>query len=149
MHRGEQPGHLSQRPELEDGVVERGLPLQQDAAELEHDAEAERQRHGHGPHLAGHRGVGVDDDLGLAAAQAGHFLRGVEILPGPHPRELLRRGDQREPDELTLEPAHQGHAAALEQLSLGAGEATSGGKGTGKSGKRGRRGSHLQVYPWA
>ena len=35
MHRGEQAGHLAQRPELEDRVVQGGLALEQDAPQLE------------------------------------------------------------------------------------------------------------------
>ena len=86
----QQPGHLAEGPELEDGVVQRGLALEQDAPQLEHHAEAERERHGHGPHLAGHGRVGVDDDLGLAAAQPGHFLGGLEVLGRPDPGQAAR-----------------------------------------------------------
>ena len=105
-----------------------------------HDAEPERQRHGHGPHLAGHGGVGVDDDLGLAAPQPGDLDRLVEALwPGP-PGGCSRPGETSvEPDPLALEAPDQGHPAALEQLSLGSGESAGGGEGTGKGGESGWR----------
>jgi hypothetical protein len=47
MHRREQPSYLSESPQLEDRVVEGGLPLEQDAAQLEHHAETQSQGHGH------------------------------------------------------------------------------------------------------
>ena len=147
MHRGEQPGHLPQRAQLEDRVVQRGLPLEQDAAQLEDHAEPERQRHRHRPHLAGDRRVGVDDDLGLAAAQPGDLDRLLEALGRADPRDVLRRGDQREPDPLALEAPDQGHPAALEQLPLGSGESAGGGEGTGKAGESGRGVEAMSIYP--
>ena len=89
----EQPGHLAQRPELEDRVVQGGLALQQDAPELEHHAEPERQRHRHRPHLAGDGRVGVDDDLGLPAAQPGHLHRAVSNPPAGPTRGRLSVGE--------------------------------------------------------
>jgi hypothetical protein len=73
MHRREEPGHLAQGPELEGCIVERRLPLQQDAAELKHHAEPQGEGHRHRAHLFRHQGVGMDHDLGLAAAQMGDF----------------------------------------------------------------------------
>ena len=85
MHRGEQAGHLAQRPQLEDRVVQGTLALEQDAPQLEDDAEPERQGHRHRTHLADHGGIGVDDDLGLSATQPGDLHRLVEALMGANP----------------------------------------------------------------
>ena len=68
MHRGEEAGHLPERAELEHGVIQRRLPLEQDAPELQHHAETEGERHRDRTHVAGDRLVGVDDDLGFAAS---------------------------------------------------------------------------------
>ena len=91
MNRREKPGDLTQGPELEHGVVERGLSLEQDAPELQHHAETERQRHGHRAHLFRYQGVGVDDDLGLAAGEPGHLDRGLEAGGRPHPGQRFGR----------------------------------------------------------
>ena len=131
MDRGEQPGNLAQGPELEHRIVERGLALEEDAAELDHDAEAQRQRHRDGAHFLRHQRVGVDDHLGLPAGQPGHLDRALEALGRAYPGDRLRRGDQAEPDPLALKAADQGNPAALEQLSVGTGEPASGCKGTG------------------
>jgi hypothetical protein len=139
MDGAQEPRHLPERPELEHRVVERRLALEQDAPELEHHAQPQRQRHGHGAHLAGDRGVGVDDHLGLPAAQPCHLLGAVESLARADARHVLGRGDQGQPDRLALKPPYQRHAAPLEQLSLGSGETASGSKGTGESGESGRR----------
>jgi hypothetical protein len=40
MHGGEEPRDLAQRPQLEDGVVERGLAIEENAPELDHHSEA-------------------------------------------------------------------------------------------------------------
>ena len=132
VHRREQPGHLPERAELEDGVVQRGLPLEQDAPQLEHHAEAERQRHGDGAHVARHRLVGVDDHLGLAAAQARDLLGVFEPLRRPDPRQRVVRRHQREPDQLALEAANEGDPATLEQLPFGPGQPACGRECTGK-----------------
>jgi hypothetical protein len=73
----------------------------------------------------------MDDDLGLAAAQMGDLYRVLETGRRPHPGHRMGRGGEIEPDSFALEPAHQGDPAALEQLSLGSGEAASGSEGTG------------------
>jgi hypothetical protein len=144
VYRGEQTGHLPERPELEDRVVERGLALEQDAPKLEHHAEPERERHGHRPHLADHRGVGMDDDLGLTASEPGHLDRLGEPRFRAYTGDALGGRHQPEPDPLALEAADQRHTAALEQLSLGSREPARGGKSTGETYEGGWRRSHVK-----
>ena len=139
MHRGEQAGHLAQRPQLEDRVVQGSLALEEDAPQLEDDAEPERQGHRHRTHLADYGGIGVDDDLGLSATQLGDLDRLVEALLGASPGDVLTRGDQPEPDPLALEASDQGHPTALEQLPLGSGESAGCGESTWKAGESGWR----------
>ena len=145
MHRREQPGHLAERPQLENGVVQRALPLEQDAPELEDHRQADRERRRHATHLRGDRLVGQDQDLGVAVLEAGDLDRlGAAIGRTDGGRFALRR-QQREPDPVALEPLHQRHPATLEQLSVGAGEPAGSGKGAGDGGKRGgRRGTHCR-----
>jgi hypothetical protein len=131
VYRRKEPGHLAQRPKLEGRIIERCLPFQQDAPELEHDTEPEGKGHRHRAHLFGHQRVGMDDDLGLAAAQMGDFYRVLEAGRRPHPGHGMGRRAEIEPDPLALESAHESNPAALEQLSLGSGEAASGCEGTG------------------
>ena len=114
MHRREETGHLPERAELENGVIQRRLPLEQDAPELQHHAETEGERHRDRTHVAGDGLVGVDDDLGFAAAQTRDFLRLLEPIGWPDPRQGLRRRNQAEPDQLTLEAPDECHPAALE-----------------------------------
>ena len=85
MNRRKKAGDLTQGPELEHSVVQRGLSLEQNTPELQHHAETERQRHRHGAHLFRCQGVGVDDHLGLAAGQACHLEPILEPRGGPHP----------------------------------------------------------------
>jgi len=44
VNRGEQPGDLTERPELEGRVVELGLPLPEHSMELDEHGEPERDR---------------------------------------------------------------------------------------------------------
>ena len=136
VHRREQPGHLPERPELKDRVIESGLPLEQNAPQLEHDAQPQRERHRHGPHVACHRFVGVDDDFRLAASQASHLLRFLEPLGRADARQRLGGGDEREPDRLALEPPNQRHPTALEELAFRPGQTAGGRKRTGKGKER-------------
>jgi hypothetical protein len=74
---------LPQGTKLKNGIVQRGLPFEEYASELQHHAEPECQRHGHGSHLFRDQWVGMDDDFGLATRQPGN-LNGI-FEPGRRP----------------------------------------------------------------
>jgi hypothetical protein len=121
---------LSESTELKYGVLEGGLTLQQDTAELDDDAEAECQRDGHRTHLCCSHRLSVDEDFCLPTGQPCNLQGLLETSGGSNPGQRLRGRDQREPDPLTLESAHQDYPAALEQLPVGSGESARGCEGT-------------------
>jgi hypothetical protein len=132
MNRREEPCDLSKGAELKHGVIERGLTLQQDTAQLDDHAEAECQRDGDRTHLCGGYRLSVDDDFCLPTGQPRNLRGLLETGGGSNPRQRRRGGDQREPDPFTLESAHQGHPAPLEQLPVCSGEPARGCEGTRK-----------------
>jgi hypothetical protein len=115
---------LTQGAELKHRVVQGGLSFQQNASQLQDDAEPKCQRHRHRPHLLGRQGVGVDEHFGLTASESGHLDRVLEPLCGAYPGEPLGRRAERKPDAFTLKTADQRDAATLKQLSLGSREPT-------------------------
>jgi hypothetical protein len=128
VHRREQPRDLAQRAELEGGIVEGGLTLEQDAAQLEDDGEPVRQRQRHLSKPRRDRRLSRDDDFGLAALEACD-LDGLCEAPGrPHAGDDPRRGVDREPDLFGLEPADQRVTASLKELGVRSGEAARGGE---------------------
>ncbi len=130
MNRGEKAGDLAKCPKLEHRVVERRLPLQEDAAKFEDDTEPERQRHRHRTHLPGHGRVRADHDLGLATGESRYLHGAFDAGSRADPGQGFGRGDQVQPYPLALEAPNQRYPAALEQLSIGTGEPARGGEGT-------------------
>ena len=133
MHRGEQPGHLPQRPELEDRVVQGGLALEQDAAQLEHHADS--------PSASGMATARISP----ATDGSAWMMTSVSPLPScatstasskPSSGPTRGIGDCGSRDHRTRSArsgsAGPGPPGSARTAPLGSGESAGGGEGTGK-----------------
>ena len=139
-------GYLTERPELEDGVVEGGLPLQQNASQFEDHRQTHRHRQCPAAHLFGNGRLGLDGHFGFAAGELRHLdgIGGVSCRAGGlHPGDGAVQG---EPDLFAVEPPHEHVAAAIEQLSVRAGNSAGRSEGGWQIGECGGwGGTHVYI----